>query len=143
MTAFNQAGQGQYTFGNSATPVTAYNDELIQVSIRTTRENVTRPATYGKPVVEQYAGNATHEMTIEYLGDPTDAGSFWSALYTAIEADGSLYFDVVFQDGPVSATNPRYTGRAMVNDFTIGAPVNEIWQQSVTYPVVDLEKSNT
>lgn len=136
-TPFNQGGQGTYIFGSDATPTDEFNDHLINVQIHTTRANQTKPATYGAPVVEDHPGDLQREMMIEFLGDPSDAGSFWSLLYSKLDDDGYIYFDVVFADGPVTAQNKRHKGQIVVNDFTIGSPVNTIWQQSVTYPIVN------
>lgn len=136
-TPFNQAGQGTYNFGESATPTTGFSNDLVNVQIKTTRESVTKPATYGNNVIEERPGATQREITIEYLGDPSAADSFWSLLFDQIEDNGLLYFDVLFQDGAASATNKRHRGAAFVNDVTIGAPVNGIWQESVTYPVIE------
>lgn len=141
-TPFQQAGKGTYIFGDAATPTLVYDDDLINVTINTSRSTVTRPATYGKPVVEQFASDVSRTLTLEYLGDPTTAASFWNTLKTGIDSDdGGLYFDIKFQDGPTSVTNPRYTGRAMVTELQIGSAVNTIWQASVSYPIVDYTES--
>jgi len=139
-TPFNQGGQGEYIFGDSATPTTVFDTDIMHVSIKVNRDAVTKPATYGNPVIEDRPGSIKREMQIEYLGDPTDAASFFNLLHAQVDADGYVYFDVKFQDGTVSATNPRYTGRIFVNEVVIGAAVNELWESTVTYPIVDYVK---
>lgn len=137
MSAYLQS-TGIFTFGNSATPSAVFTSEIMSFQIKIMKGTVTVPATFGNNVEKQLPTVKSREATIEYLGDPSSAASFWTQIYNAIESTtGLLYFTAKFSDAATSSTNKRYVGSLVVTEFTVGAKINEVWQSSVTFPVYD------
>lgn len=129
---------GVITFGNAATPAAILSSEIVNVSFKISRSTTEKPATYGNPDISSVAGGVSREVTIEYLGDPSNATSFWSVLKSQIGTDdGLLYGTAKFSTAATSPTNKRYVFSCLVTEVMVGAKVNEIWGSSVTFPVVD------
>jgi len=140
-TPFKSGQQGSFTFGNSATPLN-FAADLNSIRIIPTTATETVPATYATDE-EDHPGSTKWSMEIAYQRDPTVASSLYYELLNAQLADGYLDFVVIFQNDPVSTTNPRFTGRVVVTQVPIGQAPNEYWADSQTYPVVDLEIAYT
>lgn len=138
--AYVQTG-GTYLFGEMATPTDAFSSELIRVQINVTRNTVNVPATYGNNVEEEHPGALKREMQIEFLGTPGDSESFYNLLEDSMTDDGQVAFDVVCYSGAVSTENPRHRGFITISELMHGVGVNEVLQQSVTYPITDYSKS--
>lgn len=132
---FNQGGQGTYLFGEVGGTPASFDSSIMTVTIRRTVTQVSVPATYGNPVVEPSAGDPSYEMTIEWLGDPSDAASFHNLLEDSSTDDFFVEFDILFQDGSASSTNKRRTGEIFVGNLETGSKVNTVWQQTQTFPI--------
>jgi hypothetical protein len=134
-TPYVQRG-GIVTFGNSATPSATFSTEVANVSFKVSRPTTEKMPTYGDTSITQVAGGVAREVTIEYLGDPSNLTSFWAQMKTAIDSNtGELYGTVQYETGARSTTNKRYVFTCLVTELMIGAKVNEIWGSSVTFPV--------
>jgi hypothetical protein len=66
----------------------------------------------------------------------TDLSGLVDALWTAFtSAAGTLAFAVLLDGGSaISATNPEFQGTILVSELSIGAAVNQLYEQSVSWP---------
>jgi hypothetical protein len=122
--------------------LTEFGAEITSLVINRTRETVARPPTFANAASEQRAGAKADSVTINFFGDETTAADFWNMAWEATElAPCELYFEATWKLGPVSATNPKFTGIVMVTDLELGGTVNEYKQQSKTWPARSVTRS--
>lgn len=100
------------------------------------RETIDIPATFGSSQTFR-GGSDTYEVEINYFQNtatPTHmTGVFWDAL---ADADGTVTVEGSFNTGAVSATNPKWTGTALVTGVGLGGDVNTLAVDSQTFPLL-------
>tara|TARA_R110000824_G_scaffold30560_5_gene100401 strand:+ start:318 stop:734 length:417 start_codon:yes stop_codon:yes gene_type:complete len=111
-------------------------DQVTAFKFSATRDQIEIPATFG--VRKSFAaGNDQYEVEIEYLSD-VDATAVTQLFWTAIaDTTGTLAVAGTFRPGVASATNPEWTGTAVVTGVGIGGTVNEVGTDSQTFPLTD------
>jgi hypothetical protein len=115
--------------------------EISSLVIGRTRQNVSKPPTFGDASINQRAGALEEALTINFFNDETVATSFWALCWEAIETTPcELYFEATMVDAVPSATNPIFSGYVMVADLDSGGTVNEFKQQSKTWPARGVTK---
>lgn len=122
--------------GNLKINDTDVSDQVMAFKFLGARDSVEIPATLG--VRKSFrAGNDSYEVEIEYLSD-VDATAITQILWTALaDPDGTIEVAGTFRPGAASATNPEWTGTAVVTAAGIGGTVNEVGTDSQTFPLVD------
>lgn len=92
------------------------------------------PATYSTGEVGTEPGPKARRMQVNHLSDSALTGLF-DEFETAFEADTTVFFEVFFKLGVVSATNPKFTGQLVIDQVSIGGTRGDIRQASVTYAI--------
>lgn len=111
-------------------------DQVTQFKFMGARSQVDIPATFGSRL--SYAGgNDSYTVQIDYLQD-TDATALTQIFWTALADDeGTITVAGTMRPGPVSASNPEWTGTALVLGVGIGGEVNTVGIDSQTFPLLD------
>lgn len=113
---------------------TDVSDQVMSIVFSGTRDSVNIPATFGTSP-SFAAGNATYEVTINFLQD-VDATAISEILFTELaDATGTIDVGATVRAGAVSASNPKYTGTAVVTGWELGGEVNTVGTNSVTFPL--------
>lgn len=117
-------------------------DQVIGFTFRGTRDEIEIPATLG--VRKSWAGGSDeYEVEISYLPD-VDATAITQIFWTALaDNEGTIEIGGTLREGATSATNPRWTGVALVNASGIGGDVNTVAQESVTFKLLDRPTQET
>lgn len=116
----------------STTDYSCYFSEFVPQKIRNT---VRKPSSPGSPDVEDKAGGRQHVVVASFLASPLDASSPWGLLNAAADtAAAEVYFRVRYASGPVSASNPLWTGWIVVSQLGIGSAVRQTPRQVITFP---------
>lgn len=111
-------------------------DQVISFRVVGARAQTNIPATYGERA-SFAGGDDTYTVEIEYLSD-TDATALTQIFWTAIAATpGTITFEGSMRSGAVSASNPAWTGTALVTAVGIGGTVKGVGRESVTFPCLD------
>lgn len=129
--------EGEIRIGTALTlaATTDYSDEVSSLMVNVTREQVTRPATYGTPRTEQRLGARSDQVTLNFFSDEAEPTGLFVAFWEAFLTDeGELYFSAKWKAGAAAADNPRVTGIISIADLDAGTTVGEWKQQSKTYP---------
>lgn len=128
--------------GNLEINGTDVSDQVTSFTIRGARDTIDIPATFGTP--KSFAGgDDTYEVEIQYLPD-VDTTALTQIFWTALsDDDGTITFGGTMRFGATSATNPRWTGTALVTAVGIGGQVNTVATDSVTFPCVDRPTQST
>lgn len=112
-----------------------YSCYFSEFLIQKIRNTVRKPASPNSPAVEDKAASKAAVVTASFLAGPHDPSSPWAIMNTASDLpSGELYFRVRYASGPVSASNPMFTGYIVVNQLGIGAAARATRRQSVTFP---------
>lgn len=122
--------------GNLSVDGSDVDDQVTSFKFMGERDQVTVPATFGARSSSK-AGNDTYTVEIAYLQDQDSAALtqvFWDAL---ADGDGTVTIVGSFESGAVSASNPSYTATAVVTEVGMGGAVNEVGQDTVTFPLTD------
>lgn len=113
-----------------------YSDEISSFVINDTRNTVTVPGTFGDATEVDRAGAHKWSATITFHSDLA-AASVWAELLDAMLTDtAELGFTARFKSGPVSGDNQEVSGTLLVTALDTGGTVNELRQQTQTYPMV-------
>lgn len=128
-------GNKQIGPGNAGALVNV-DDQVIEFRIVAKRSTVEIPATFGKR--KSYgAADDEYALEIRFLQD-TDAAALSEVLWTALgDATGTINFSATMRDGAISATNPAWTGIAVVTGSDLGGKVNDVGITTVSFPLVD------
>lgn len=105
--------------------------------IRGTADTITVPATFGAR--KSFAkGDDSYELEIQFIQD-TDVAAISQILWTELgDVDGELTFTGKLRSGIVSATNPKWSGTAIVVDMgDLGGTVNSVGLATVRLPLKD------
>ncbi len=128
--------EGNIKFG-STTADTSYNSSVTSLVITRATDIITVPKTFANALTDSIAGGETQTLTVNFLGDPLSASSFWAELWDAMDTDDkTLYFAGTLNDSTsVSATNPKFSGVVVVSSLDTGGQVGELRAQSQTFPI--------
>lgn len=128
---------GNFKLGPTPGSLVAYSDYVSQMTINTTRNEVTIPATLGQPRQSSRAGTTQETLTITFFSDFA-ATSVWAELWDAIYTDDAeLAFEGNLEPGATSASNPKFSGTVRVMSLDTGATVGELRSNSATFPVTE------
>lgn len=121
--------------GNAGTLVNV-DDQVIEFRVVAKRSTTEIPATFGKR--KSYAAaDDEYALEIRFLQD-TDATALSEVLWTALgDPTGTINFSATMRDGAISATNPAWTGIAIVTGSDLGGKVNDVGVTTVSFPLVD------
>lgn len=126
---------GNIQLGPDPNNLTDYSSDISQLVINRRRPGTTRPATYGEPETRQKAGADEYQVTVNLFHDEGDSTNVWAEAWDAMDTEaGELYFEGTYRPGPVSATNPKFTGYMTLVDLDTGHQVGEWRQQNKTWP---------
>lgn len=121
---------------DGVTPLVDVSANVTEYRITTNREAVNKPATLATGVASTDAGARSDTLTITFFSDHA-AASFWAMLYDVISTDSSVMkFEGTFNDGAVSASNPKFGGKAVLLSLESGTPVGQLRQQTISLPIV-------
>lgn len=128
--------EGNIKFG-STTADTNYNASITSLVINRATDIITIPKTFANALTDSEAGGETQTLTINFLGDPLSASSFWAELWDAMDTDDkSLVFAATLNDSTtVSATNPKFSGTVIVAGLGTGGDPGALRTQSQTFPI--------
>lgn len=119
--------------GTAWTDVSCWATEFLLSGTREEKEAAGTLCT-GEPT--KFLGGAEWAITIGYLGEIGAGITLWDMLYEAfVSTTGELMFRGSLTDAVVSATNPEWSGTALVNNLDIGGAVGEMWQSTPQYPI--------
>jgi hypothetical protein len=121
----------------AATPTyTDVSDYVTMVTATTSRNSITKSATYGNLFEDEKAGARKDSVTFQFVDD-LGATAFRNILWDIMQTSASeMAFTVNFYDEATSVTNPRYSGTAVVLNLDTGGDVNSERSQSQTFPVL-------
>jgi hypothetical protein len=135
MAGYETQLEGNIQLGTGPGSVTDYSLDISALVINRRRNTVTKPGTFGNPVVEEKASTNQYTVTAVFAGNEGDATGVWAEIWDAMDTDASeVYFEGTFKEGAVSASNPKFTGYIIVTDTDAGGTVGELKQQSKTWP---------
>lgn len=128
--------EGNIKFGTTAAN-TSFSAEITSLKVVRARNLVEVPATFFNAEPDQVAGTTSNMLEITFLGDPSAASTFWSMLYDAVDADlAELYWAATLASSvTVSATNPKFSGVAVIAGLETGAEVGTVRLQSQVFPI--------
>lgn len=120
--------------GNLKVNGLSVSDQVIAFKFSGARAQIEKPATFGQRASFAPGGD-TYEVEIEYLSD-TDATALTQILWTALaDVAGTILVAGTFRPGLLSATNPQWSGTAVVTGVGMGGTVNEYGIDSQTFPL--------
>lgn len=112
----------------------AVTDEVIHFKLGATVNTIEVPATANSPIHGR-GGAADFSVTIGYLSNDI-ASTLFSKLWAALtNGTSSLFFAGTLRNGAVSATNPRWCGRFIVTEASVGAAAEALSTGSATFPL--------
>jgi hypothetical protein len=140
MSGYGVQLHGNIKFGAGPGDVTDYSADISQLTINAIKATVQTPGSYANPVTAQKPTTASYTVTCTFAGNTGDATGVWAELWDAFHnaADGRLYFEGSYHEGPVGATNPKFTGYLLPSDLSAGDAVGALKQQSKTWPAEDI-----
>ena len=99
------------------------------------RETVEIPAAFGTDY-SYAAGPARWGVEVEYMSD-TDATAVTQLFWTAMLTDtATVTLTGTVREGAVSATNPKWTGVAVVSTWGLGGSNGELGLESATFQLI-------
>jgi hypothetical protein len=108
---------------------------VTRLTIQRTREGITVAGTLATGVASTVAGAEHDNLIIDFYSDLTAAGPF-SLFETAIMTpNAELLFEGTLDPDVVSATNPKWSGTAIILGVDIGGTVGQLRGQSQTFPI--------
>lgn len=111
-------------------------DQVTAFLFAAVRSDIPIPATFGSRM-SHAPGDDTYTVQIDYLPD-TDTTALTQVFWEAIaDAAGTVTVAGTLRPGAVSATNPQFTGVALVTGVGIGGTVNTVAVDSQTFPLLD------
>ena len=120
--------------GNLKVNTTDVSDQVTSFTFMGQRATIDIPQTFGAKSSFAAAGDS-YSVEIAYLQD-TDSSAltmiFWDALASVT---GEVTVAGSFESGIVGASNPLFTGTAIVTGAGIGGAVNTVGQQTFTFPL--------
>jgi len=90
---------------------------------------------FGDGWTVQHGGLRSGTLTLEVLDDFASSAVdeiLWDAFSTT---SGVVAFEVRPVNGPVSASNPSYTGSVLIQQFAVGGDLNTMAAKSLTFPL--------
>jgi len=118
--------------GPPATDISAW---VTRMTIQRTREGITVAGTLATGVASTVAGAEHDNLIIDFYSDLSATAPF-GLFETAIQTpNAELLFSGSLDPGAVSATNPKWTGTAIILGVDIGGTVGQLRGQSQTFPI--------
>lgn len=122
-------------------------DQVTSFAFTGTRDSIEIPATFGQRKSFR-GGNDSYEVEISYLSDVDTTALtqiFWAALADAdgTPEAGTVEVSGTLRPGAVSATNPEWSGVALVTGTSLGGEVNTVGTDSQTFPLQDRPTQST
>ena len=112
-------------------------EQVSSFTISGSRDQIEIPPTFGARKSFK-AGPDMYELTIDYLqgSDVTDLSMvFFDAL---ADVDGTIDFSgTPYSDDPAGASNPVFSGTAVVTSAALGGDAESVGTDSVTFPCTD------
>ena len=123
--------------GNLAINGEDVSEQVSSFTISGSRDQIEIPPTFGARKSFK-AGPDMYELTIDYLqgSDVTDLSMvFFDAL---ADVDGTIDFSgTPYSDDPAGASNPVFSGTAVVTSAALGGDAESVGTDSVTFPCTD------
>jgi hypothetical protein len=138
-------------FGLTAS-TTDVSTDVHACTVKVSYDMIDRRGTFGNPLNTQVAGNGNVEIILDFDSDGAYSGSTIGALVNSVafQAINSatpyspvLYYDIVFDDAVVGASNKRVTGTCTVPEGQRGGEVNTLRQLQVSFPVLTYVEANS
>lgn len=127
--------KGSVKLGATVGTLVEYNTAVFGFQFKNSRTQEVLPATMftGEESVE--AGTRADTLTLMYLAEQALTGLF-SELEDAHETDDAeLFFEIIAAPGSVSAANPKFSGRVVVDRVEIGGEVGKSRQNTAEYSI--------
>lgn len=135
---------GNLKVGESVSTCTEIGDVVTAFRIQGTRDTIAVPPTLATQVENNRAATQRWTLQMDFFSDPnaTAATDLFNRLLAAMadttgafgSPPGSLYYEGSIQDGSVSTSNPKWSGRFLVTGLGWGGTVNELSLDSQTFP---------
>ena len=121
--------------GNIEIETVDVSDQVASLTFMGSRDSVNLRATYG--VSKSFApGDDSYECGID-LNQGVEATDLSMILFDQLtDAEGTIVVSGTFKPGAISATNPKFTGTALVTSFEIGGEVNTEGTSTFTFPLL-------
>lgn len=124
-------GEGSFKLGPVGGALVEFGFELPMAKISKSSNAVVIPATLGFGEEDEEGGTRTRTLSIDIL-ERHDAGKVWSTLDAAYESDSQeLAFELISNDGPVSADNKKRSGVIRVLTLDLGGAVGALRTQTL------------
>jgi hypothetical protein len=105
------------------------------VTITETRQTITVPAVLSTAESDSAASEWSRSLAVTFHST-TAAATLHAVLRAAINTSTSLIdWEYIANDDAVSASNPRFSGQAMVVQLETGGEVGALRQQTITMPI--------
>jgi hypothetical protein len=112
-----------------------YSSVTSSARVTEKKATITRPAVLSTGESTTLAGETTRDLTVTFHST-TAAASMHAVLRAAINTASSLVdFEFIANDDAVSASNPRFTGTAMLPQLDTGNDVGALREQTITLPI--------
>jgi hypothetical protein len=108
---------------------------VTRLTVQRLRESIAIPGTLATGQASVAAGAESDNLIIDFFSDLSAEAPF-DLFEQAIEsATSELMFEGTLDPGAVSATNPMYSGTAVILGLDIGGTVGQLRSQSQTFPI--------